>query len=230
MTLGGARRWASKFVPTARDYVQDGLIAMWDAIENAGWGTHDAQLRCVDLTGNGYAMEFVGDCTVLPSSIRIDNSSVASYGIAMSVPQKAPCTQDICCSVESYDQFGRYIGENRGLILGGSGEIARVYGFGVNKNITLISVASVGNPFVCTLTISSDLTARHYLNGEEKGSIEVTTLGNYRGNITAFNRTTGGRGITGELNCLRLYSRVLTAAEIAANYEIDKARFNLPAA
>ena len=23
--------------PTARDYVQDGLIAMWDGIENVGW-------------------------------------------------------------------------------------------------------------------------------------------------------------------------------------------------
>lgn len=28
-------------VPTARDYVQAGLVAMWDGIENAGWGVHD---------------------------------------------------------------------------------------------------------------------------------------------------------------------------------------------
>ena len=27
---------------TARDYVQNGLVAMWDGIENAGAGTHDA--------------------------------------------------------------------------------------------------------------------------------------------------------------------------------------------
>ena len=26
---------------TARDYVQDGLVAMWDGIENAGYGIHD---------------------------------------------------------------------------------------------------------------------------------------------------------------------------------------------
>lgn len=26
---------------TAKDYIQDGLIAMWDGIENAGWGVHD---------------------------------------------------------------------------------------------------------------------------------------------------------------------------------------------
>jgi hypothetical protein len=28
--------------------------------------------------------------------------------------------------------------------------------------------------------------------------------------------------------CTRIYSRALTSAEIAANYAIDKARFNLP--
>ena len=35
-------------------------------------------------------------------------------------------------------------------------------------------------------------------------------------------------GYTGQYHCLRLYSRALTAAEIAHNYAIDKARFNLP--
>ena len=26
---------------SAKDYVQDGLVCMWDAIENVGWGVHD---------------------------------------------------------------------------------------------------------------------------------------------------------------------------------------------
>ena len=30
----------SRGTPTARDYVQNGLVAMWDGIENAGWGQH----------------------------------------------------------------------------------------------------------------------------------------------------------------------------------------------
>ena len=33
--------WTSSS-PTAKNYVQDGLVAMWDGIENAGWGVHDA--------------------------------------------------------------------------------------------------------------------------------------------------------------------------------------------
>ena len=38
---------------TAADYVQDGLIALWDGIENVDWGQHDGtSLSWVDLTGN----------------------------------------------------------------------------------------------------------------------------------------------------------------------------------
>lgn len=33
---------------------------------------------------------------------------------------------------------------------------------------------------------------------------------------------------SGRIHIIRVYSRTLTAAEIAYNYEIDKSRFNLP--
>jgi hypothetical protein len=33
---------AGKRKPTAKDYVQSGLVAMWDGIENAGYGIHNA--------------------------------------------------------------------------------------------------------------------------------------------------------------------------------------------
>lgn len=39
---------------SARSYIQDGLFAMWDGIENAGWGVHDANATVwTDLSGNG---------------------------------------------------------------------------------------------------------------------------------------------------------------------------------
>ena len=51
---------------TAKDYVQDGLIAMWDGIENAGWGVHDPNATVwKDLVG-GY------DLTVPPSLTWMD--------------------------------------------------------------------------------------------------------------------------------------------------------------
>ena len=43
--------------PSARDYIQDGLVAMWDGIENAGWGKHDDNAtEWVDLV-NGVSLK-----------------------------------------------------------------------------------------------------------------------------------------------------------------------------
>ena len=53
LKLFGDRKMV-KTMPTARDYVQDGLVAMWDGIENAGWGVHDTTIvGRRNLIGNG---------------------------------------------------------------------------------------------------------------------------------------------------------------------------------
>lgn len=37
---------------TAKDYIQNGLVAMWDGIENVGWGQHDSNATVwKDLVG-----------------------------------------------------------------------------------------------------------------------------------------------------------------------------------
>ena len=76
---GGAK------LPTARDYVQDGLIAMWDGIENAGWGQHeDSPIVWKDLTNSGY------DFTHLDSINRWTADSAVFTGTSgKSYPQKA---------------------------------------------------------------------------------------------------------------------------------------------
>ena len=49
LVAGNASGW------TAYSYVQKGLKASYDGIDNAGTGTHDATVRTwKDLTGNGY--------------------------------------------------------------------------------------------------------------------------------------------------------------------------------
>ena len=47
--------WGGKRTPTAKDYVQTGLIAMWDGIENAGWGEH------TDDVSNGWKSLISGE-------------------------------------------------------------------------------------------------------------------------------------------------------------------------
>lgn len=42
---------ADEWNPTASDYIQDGILAMWDGIENAGWGVHVSEGKWIDLIG-----------------------------------------------------------------------------------------------------------------------------------------------------------------------------------
>lgn len=55
--------------PTAKNYVQDGLVAMWDGIENAGWKTHRSNLP-VDLIGG------IGNFSLARASATVDEKSV----------------------------------------------------------------------------------------------------------------------------------------------------------
>ena len=42
---------------SAKSYVQEGLYAQWDGIENAGWGTHDsAAQKPIELAGGGFLL------------------------------------------------------------------------------------------------------------------------------------------------------------------------------
>ena len=55
--------WGGRRKPTAKDYVQNGLVAMWDGIENTGWGTHDGSAATwKDLVG-GFDAVKVGSPT-----------------------------------------------------------------------------------------------------------------------------------------------------------------------
>lgn len=82
----------------ARSYVQNGLVAQWDGIENVGFGVHNDAAKCwVDLTGNGHnltnflsGLTWSGDSLVMPSgkygmaatlvgSAGIDAGSFLSY-------------------------------------------------------------------------------------------------------------------------------------------------------
>jgi hypothetical protein len=55
---------------SAKDYIQDGLVAMWDGIENAGWGVHDDNAtEWVDLKG-GYPLEISGASATYKFGVR----------------------------------------------------------------------------------------------------------------------------------------------------------------
>ena len=70
-------------------------------------------------------------------------------------------------------------------------------------------------------SVGSDYVDGVYITGGSLSGEPPASLGGFR---------IGRSGYTTyqDICCVRIYSRSLTAAEIAANYAIDKARFNLP--
>lgn len=50
----------------------------------------------------------------------------------------------------------------------------------------------------------------------------------FSNNIRIGGRYAGNLAFVGGIHCIRLYSRTLTDAEVAANYAVDKERFGLP--
>ena len=208
--------------PTARDYIQDGLIAMWDGIENAGWGVHNPNAtEWKDLVGDNditLVGGVFGDTALICNGTQYgghnDNvvNAVQIELVANTKQQKRRCwiasTGQSLSSKYSgfvgwYDRglcFGLY-DTARSLTLG----TAISYSFAVNSNRTFEN-----NALVATESGKSDLTPK------AARGICVVVGGQMNNPLKC------------DIHCLRIYSRALTDEEIAHNYKIDKERFNLP--
>lgn len=217
--------------PTAKDYVQDGLIAMWDGIENAGWGQHDPNATVwKDLAGSHdfvlpSAFSIGDDCVVFTKT----QGEVQSWGIA----KNDILTIEVCGKKTStvvgfaFKFNGDYVAErmfaylqtnNRGFQFVSSGNTMNrpAHDAKWTASATFEMAESSLTELVETFYngYSSPMNA-----GTSSWAKAGAYIGYYNGDTYAF---------VGEMYSVRLYSRALLASEIAANYAIDKARFNLP--
>ena len=228
-----------KRTPTAKDYEQSGLVAMWDGIENAGWGTHDP------------------NATVWKDLIRdLD----ATYSIASETPNwGADCWRSVSASDGRvfrtiYPDLTGYDGHTveivasknnavRGIIVGSygyrdepgsSGKNFEWYGNSCFRAYYLTpNIITTANSFPigvrCYFATVKDNRTYKIKNGN---GVDIGTgtgtvqLNGTHCSLGCDNRT-GDMCLNGDICAIRIYSRALTATEIAANYAIDKARFGL---
>lgn len=67
---------------TARDYVQTGLLAMWDGIENAGFGQHSDTLDVwKDLSNNGNDAVKFGNPVVTSNAVDFSGDPDSGYDV-----------------------------------------------------------------------------------------------------------------------------------------------------
>lgn len=239
---------------SAAEYVQDGLIAMWDGIENAGWGVHDPNATTwTNLAQDKWHL------WVNPVVVWTDNAArkptMDGFNIATNGPALTAAEEALARTVElvvTWTGEWQHTGNSYNKVAmlfnwgqaGNGGKTFFLSGadanrFSVNSRpvsgtrLALsgsLSDIPVNQPFQLSADFAERINARptrFALNG-------VAVTG------TTFIGRDGVAGITlggpvahhyyllGDIHCVRVYDRVITADEAAHNLEIDRNRFKLP--
>lgn len=223
-------KWAEPYVPTARDYIQDGLVAMWDGVENAGWGVHSANATVwKDLVGtNDAPLTISANLYFERDSLVGKNGKYAGYEGAYPIELSGDVTYEACWSrdtkfFESADSSAKFgflaldVFSGKAFVKAGKTNRAD-YSVGVTQ----------GQRFTLSLVGAYDTSAANlvaYCNGTRLTG-GVIASGNYATPQLRFG--SGWQNPSSHHFNIRLYSRALSADEIRHNHNIDKRRFNLP--
>lgn len=234
-------------------YVTDGLVAMWDGEWNAGGGVHDASATVwKDLSGNGYDGELVS--AQLGTGYAWESNAFVRYATNSNGMWTPIDISDRMLAAARSATFSVQI--VTGAPVGSNSwtsqifNLAQTFTQGWANGITALRRNEVNGQcgFFSGLTYSS--TESFYVNpydaiasislvldGSKIAFYNGTTLvGNKTVAITPDNTISGvfarlgssSYAFRGRYMRYCIYSRALTASEIAANYAIDQARFNLP--
>ena len=250
MMIGARTAAWAKSGPTAKDYVQDGLIAMWDGIENAGWGVHDPNATVwKDLVGS-YDIQLIAETYVwrkdqlesvhLQKGVQQNSGSVSISRLGInrgSYTVEAVCVPiTITPSIETGSSFG-YIGSSDEFWNTGTGSESFysdksvalgnqfTSNWGRNKNFDYISKHSI-----CSDSVIIPNPGEPSLIRNESGLFVFLNYASqsYIGNPEGRMRILHVKNQTLALKNLRLYDGVIETETRATNYAIDNARFNLP--
>ena len=222
---GGGGGWTNP-------YVTDGLVAMWDGVWNAGGGIHDPNATVwKDLIGAHdfvlpAGISFGEDCALFTKSAGKDQSWGFYKNEILTIEV---CGKHTSTAVGFAFQFSEgttgerlfaYLStNNRGFQFMSGGKTMNRPAFGIRW--------SVAATFITTTTSHSGQTETFY-NGQSSPMNTGTTGWGARKACIGYYSNKDTYAFVGEICSVRLYSRAITSAEIAANYAIDKARFNLP--
>lgn len=217
-------------------YVTDGLVSMWDGEWNAGGGKHDAS-SCIDCVrgvsavrrGNGSItvkenhFNFTPQCRY-SSQVTDDAVQLLANGATLECVVSTISESVISAHVlfgwgfSLYRQSGALTftcNDGQYRYVGNSIPTNKIYSASLIKEDSSLSVAAT----------------KLSVNGLVKNDFSKLWSDNYGVDKSISFGCMWYSGVTHTSNTniynVRLYNRVLTAAEIAANYAVDKERFNL---
>lgn len=205
---------------TSQDYIQNGLVAMWDGIENEGVVIHnDATTIWKDLVdGRDIALKgaVVGEDSISwNSNVR----SSSPYG-----PPEFVQMEVVFKSMSGYN-WKLWFGDYGHSIISYFGAVIESKTAAQDNSSYRFWARAVSIPLHQPEVYGQRWATSIYQYGTKKNIVK----GNFNHTMTDWESDTiqiGGRaGLS--LHSIRLYSRYLTNEEVAYNYMIDKKRFGV---
>lgn len=219
------------------DYVADGLVAQWDAVENAGPDTHDPDATIwKDLTGNGL------DWTINLSKANWTDKALVfpEAGQCGTMPNKS--SNDFKNKLSTIEFVYANEKSRHGVIFcPGFGAKSYLY-TDANNHVGFYGESTTSKHYGCAVTLNTTncFSAIYNRTGDIPTGVKSFLLNGSAGTITGMGDWwdgslyvpfLGGRSsdskvnVKGRLCTLRIYNRELTAAEQDRNYRIDQYRF-----
>ena len=215
---------------TAQDYVQNGLIAHWDGVENAGYGVHDAtatewknlcgtntvgDLPVAPLPGyvwRGTALEMTKAAGGTKDTTRLltpEAVALPTFTIEMvaSAPDGVVRRWEVCPWAQSFESWAT----------AAEGYLERI-------KDTRIAALSTLRPNQQLQFITTYDGTTHKAMIYDNGTLLTKTKNvsySYNGRL-AFGTALAAKG---RIYAIRVYNRALTSDEVAANYAVDVQRF-----
>ena len=223
---------SSAHAGTAMGYVQDGLLACWDGIENAGSGIHNSSAtKWRDLVAG---REFSLTSVTVEDDRMVFAGSDSSYGelneadTAATFNMAANGTLEVVYASDtgSGNQFILQSTAASGHLLTiWSGDKLLVSNGQSNKSPSFSFTSGAKTNSVTIIYTSAKPTAG-YANGNSLSTSDDNYWGDPNSMTTIGTRSTRGNNhFKGAIYCIRVYNRQLSAEEIAANRALDVRRF-----
>lgn len=220
-------RTVKKSAPTARDYVQDGLVMHFDAIENRAYGERDTAITSwYDLVGGVELKRYYVDPVWGETSVKTTggwNAARIDFGLVdMTMECLSSKTTGYSIAMGNNTRLELNPSFNGRFFLGN----ANVVGNGTN--------VSRWSPWTNDDVISS----RGFVARLSSGVLTLSLVGvavdpivqsgvTFQSGQVAWTPFRQYGQTVDEYMAMRVYSRALTDAEVAANYAVDKARFGV---
>ena len=211
-------------------YIQDGLIGLFDAENNSGYGVHNASATTWK--------NLVGDFNATSLGSNVWGNNYVSRGLGFKINRAifSGMTQwtvegawETSSAVNGYANiFGKNSGNNYGGTYSGLGRwdnSALIYGNVGGLNITWDNTGYGAR--TSTLKLNSSKTVFLAKNGTNivSKTVSDSNVSNFANVSSWFLAAHNSTGRQNKFFCIRIYSRALSLTELAYNYNIDRMRF-----